>query len=460
VNGATSYNVYWAAGSNVTTAEATKIAGATSPTLVNNIPQGVQYAFVVTAVNSAGESAASSIVPWTIATTTTHVYVAGSAGGYPVYWKDGVFHQIGVAIGYGASFIAVTANNVLVAGNQWSVTPVAPVYWNNGAMTLLPLPTGTTFRFFSGIAVSGTDVIICGTVNDNSGNEIPVYWDNGALTVLPIGADTQGYTGNVVVSSGHVYITGCTFVPNTDNNIVFWQDGVLNVLNQGANYGWGFTISGPGKGAAVMSGSDMYVFGTTYGPPAPGGGKPVYWKNGSAANVISMPGGTDYIAANMTLSGSDIYFAGSADQQPNDVSGVPIYWKNGTGTLLPLPNGVSNGSAEYIVVSGSDVYIAGAEVDAEKVYANIDPVIPLYWKNGALVSLPLPTGDPNARINGMSASGSDVYFSATTGTSNGNGDIDYNVQVHPVYWKNGSMNALPTGASTSGDAQSLAVFPN
>ncbi|ABQ26212.1 fibronectin type III domain-containing protein [Geotalea uraniireducens] len=60
VSGATSYNVYWSTTSGVTTASGTKIAGATSPYVQTGLAAGTAYYYIVTAVNSAGESAASA----------------------------------------------------------------------------------------------------------------------------------------------------------------------------------------------------------------------------------------------------------------------------------------------------------------------------------------------------------------------------------------------------------------
>ena len=452
VNGATSYNLYWAAGSNVTTSTGTKIAGATSPEVLNNIPQGAPYSFIVTAVNANGEGAASSPVTQSLTATTNHVYVAGQLNQYPAYWKDGVLHQIGTSPGYTARMIVVTSTNVYVAGNQWSVTPNAPVYWNNDVLTTLAVPTGTTFWFFGGMAYTGTDLIISGTVKDASGNQLPVSWDNGVLTSLSIGTDTTGYTGSVLFTGGHLLIAGSTSTPNTDGNIVAWLDGALQVLSPGSGYGGGWINTLPSLPNLVTSGGDTYLFGTTYGPPAPGGAKPVYWMSNttsSTVTVVSMPGGTDYVVSGMAVSGSNIYLSGSADQQPNDTTGVPEYWLNGTATALPLPSGASNGSGDYVVATGSDFYIAGDEVDTDKLFSSLDPLIPLYWKDGALVQLALPTGDPNARITGLDVSGSDVYAIATSGTSAGTGDFDYNLLTHGAYWKNGTLNVLPAGAAGS-----------
>jgi fibronectin type 3 domain-containing protein len=60
VTGAVSYNVYWSASAGVTKATGTKLAGVTSPYVKTGLADGTTYYFVVTAVNSVGESAASS----------------------------------------------------------------------------------------------------------------------------------------------------------------------------------------------------------------------------------------------------------------------------------------------------------------------------------------------------------------------------------------------------------------
>jgi len=67
VSGATSYNLYWSATTGVTIATGTKVTGATSPNIVAGLADGTAYFFIVTAVNGAGESVASSEVT---ATTT------------------------------------------------------------------------------------------------------------------------------------------------------------------------------------------------------------------------------------------------------------------------------------------------------------------------------------------------------------------------------------------------------
>ena len=60
VAGATSYNVYYGTATGVTKASGTKSAGATSPYDVTGLTNGTPYFFIVTAVGTGGESAASN----------------------------------------------------------------------------------------------------------------------------------------------------------------------------------------------------------------------------------------------------------------------------------------------------------------------------------------------------------------------------------------------------------------
>lgn len=62
VNGAISYNIYWSTTSSVTKTNGIKITGATSPYNHMGLTNGATYYYIVTAVNSSGESAVSAQV--------------------------------------------------------------------------------------------------------------------------------------------------------------------------------------------------------------------------------------------------------------------------------------------------------------------------------------------------------------------------------------------------------------
>lgn len=76
VTGASSYNIYWSGTSGVTTANGTRISAATSPYLQTGLSAGTTYYYIVTAVNSVGESVASTQAS---ATTSAPVVLDGLA---------------------------------------------------------------------------------------------------------------------------------------------------------------------------------------------------------------------------------------------------------------------------------------------------------------------------------------------------------------------------------------------
>lgn len=80
VSTATSYKLYWSTTSGVTPATGTLVAGATSPQNVTGLADNTAYFFIVTAVNSAGESSAS-----TQASATTN---AAAINGAALYMQD------------------------------------------------------------------------------------------------------------------------------------------------------------------------------------------------------------------------------------------------------------------------------------------------------------------------------------------------------------------------------------
>jgi len=81
VSTATSYNVYYATTAGVTTANGTKIANATTPAVQTGLTAATTYYYIVTAVNSVGEGAASvQVAAATLSATPTPTAPAVPAG--------------------------------------------------------------------------------------------------------------------------------------------------------------------------------------------------------------------------------------------------------------------------------------------------------------------------------------------------------------------------------------------
>lgn len=118
-NDAISYNIYWSATPGVTTANGTKIAGATSPYVQTGLTNGFTYYYIVTAVNNDGESAPSPEVSATLllpelpGVTATpgngRVTIAwpavSGATSYNIYWST----TPGVTVANGTPITGVTS---------------------------------------------------------------------------------------------------------------------------------------------------------------------------------------------------------------------------------------------------------------------------------------------------------------------------------------------------------------
>ena len=164
--GATSYNLYWSTSSGVTPANGTKISGIANPAYVQaSLTNGTTYYYAVTAVNSGGESPASShamatpVAPVTIALAPTNLAAAAgnaqvsltwtaSAGAtsYNLYWSttagvmpangtrisgitNPAYLQTGLTNGATYYYVVTAVNSAGESdpSNQAISTPIAPI---------------------------------------------------------------------------------------------------------------------------------------------------------------------------------------------------------------------------------------------------------------------------------------------------------------------------------------------
>ena len=169
VSGATSYNIYWSTTSGVTKTTGTKLTGVTSPYTHTGLTNGTTYYYVVTAVNSYGESSESSQVSGTPTSSTTLTLATLSAD---------------VTL----SRIALDSNNVYFDENYSNGSRLKKVSKNGGsAITVFDFNastiSGTENYGLSEFIVSGS--YIYGGIGGYTGHAIfklPV--DGGSLTIL------------------------------------------------------------------------------------------------------------------------------------------------------------------------------------------------------------------------------------------------------------------------------------
>ena len=241
-------------------------------------------------------------------------------------------------------------------------------YWKNGVV--IPIIGADLNTSFKGIAVSGSDVYICGRKYLGGGvYYVSKYWKNGVEIDLTDGTSSTDVT-DIAVSGSDVFVSGFEY-PIAK----YWKNGVATPLSDGSPFlstATGITISG----------QDVYVCGTVILGPRNSSIK--YWKNGVPITVTD--GTTASQSAGISVSGSDIYVSGVeySFDLAGSAFGVAKYWKNGVATTLAAP-GTFNCYSLSISVLGDDVFVP---VSLDYIY-----------KNGTLVP-PFPLTDQFTRLYG------------------------------------------------------------
>jgi fibronectin type 3 domain-containing protein len=121
-SGASSYNIYWSTTSGVTIANGTKITNVTSPAVHSGLSASTNYHYIVTAVNSAGESSPSAQVSATtlpptpsVPSAPTGVTAIGGSKQVNVSWTA-VSGATSYNIYWSSTSGVTTANGTKIAG--------------------------------------------------------------------------------------------------------------------------------------------------------------------------------------------------------------------------------------------------------------------------------------------------------------------------------------------------------
>ncbi len=224
---ATFYNIYWSTTPGVTTASGTKITGATSPAIHSGLSNGTTYYYIVTAVNSTGESAPSSEVSAIPAVRPPPAAPAGvtatpgngqvtiawaavpGATSYNIYWAStpgvtpangtkvaGVFspHIHSGLINETTYYYVVTAVN-----NDGESTPSSPV---SAIPSVAPFIRATVLSVTGGTNPFGwlQQVSVCVDSTCNTAIPDATVTING--NILPYDGARGLYQGNVALAPG------------------------------------------------------------------------------------------------------------------------------------------------------------------------------------------------------------------------------------------------------------------
>ena len=146
VAGATSYNIYWSTTSGVTKIIGTKITGATSPYSHTGLTNGTPYYYVVTAVNSSGESMESAQVSVTPAGIACDYSISPTSQSFD---STGGTGSVNVTAPSGCSWTA-TSNNT-----DWITITSGSSGSGNGIVTYTVAANTSTSQRTGKMAIAG-----------------------------------------------------------------------------------------------------------------------------------------------------------------------------------------------------------------------------------------------------------------------------------------------------------------
>jgi hypothetical protein len=223
-------------------------------------------------------------------------YYNGGQQEYFGYWKNGSFTEFDSLRTSPVGYLGATPISISVSGGNIGVLAIKqidvdnaiaylPVYWKNGVE--IDFTNGSAGVTANNIVVSGNDVYVSGNYhNDNNSVQVPKYWKNGVETILAAASD-QATAGQIFVLGDDVYVAG-----SKGKYAGYWKNGVFTAVTDGSQSASAYLI--------YVSGSDVYVGGYGYGVIAQ------YWKNGTVAATF----GAGMYMNDMYVSGSDVYISG------------------------------------------------------------------------------------------------------------------------------------------------------
>jgi hypothetical protein len=186
---AASFNIYYAQGTAVTTSSGTKIENVTSPYTISNLSTDKYYAFIVTAVNSNGEGAASAVAT---AKIQGHWEVLGSAG-----FSDGESKYTEIAVAPDGTPYVVYKDNA----NSEKVT-VKKYNTSTGWVTVGSAGFSAGNIISPCISIDSNNVPYVAYINSSSAYVTVMKYNSASSAWEPVGSDINGIPTMVYESTG------------------------------------------------------------------------------------------------------------------------------------------------------------------------------------------------------------------------------------------------------------------
>ncbi len=350
VTGATSFNVYYAAGTTVDKTTGTKVTGATSPATVSSLTNGTQYAFAVSAVNAGGESALSAVQ-----TATPQVPAAGAPA-----ISSATAGNASVTVAWGAVTGATSYNVYYAAGTTVDKTTGTKVAGATSPATVSSLTNGTQYAFAVSAVNAGGESALS-TVQTAT----PQVAAPGAPT---ISSATAG-NANVIVAwaavtgatSYNLYYAAGTTVDKTGTKVTgATSPATVSSLTNGTQYAFAVSAVNAGGESALSA-----VQTTTPQVPAPAA--PTISSATLGNGLVTIAWGTVTNAASY-----NIYYAAGTTV---DKTGTKVTVVTSPRDITGLTNGTPYAFAMSAVNSGGESALSSVVTATPQIPAPVAPTI-------------------------------------------------------------------------------------
>lgn len=234
------------------------------------------------------------------------------------------------------------------------------VFKNNDIIKSIP---STNSFIPTALSISGTDIFIAGTGQENGSMSKLKLWKNGNITNLTQGISTNITCNDMLIDNGDIYIAGSETLDSSEIKVgKYWKNGNPIELEQNSEVK-----------RIIKSGNNIYCSGISNGFPS-------YWTNG----VLSSLGKNRGQCVGISIENNQIYALVSS--QINDKFQTSI-WNNQSESFLTDVNSHPNGSfGTELIKNSTDLVAAGG------VFNTDETVSPVIWTNGKLQLMPYTSG--------------------------------------------------------------------
>lgn len=238
-----------------------------------------------------------------------------------IVWKNGKGVPLNdVNSERGVYSVKAYGSDVYYGGAIMKGSSSIATYWKNGVP--VSVSDGLKESAVTDIALSGSDLYLL--VQQSTNPSIENIWKNGALTTLPLVSGSKGtWFGNMAVNNNDVYVATSVYTTKGFTIAGYFKNNIYTSLSDSTSRSYCESI--------CVDGKDVYVAGSSSdkGAATQGFNRATYWKNGTAIYLTN--GAFTATASSITVVGSDVYVAGT---ESNGVVNVGKYWKNGKPVIL------------------------------------------------------------------------------------------------------------------------------